>query len=249
MNGHFKGRIPARRSWSTRFAAAVRWLHIYVSLLGFTALVFFAVTGITLNHPDWFGTGNQVVKQYKGEVKKSWVVFQATDETSNSSASASEEEQPSASDNSEQTESATESPDAVKEDRSQEVEKFEIVEFLRQTHRIRGAVSEFRVDDYECLILFKGPGYAADTVIDRESGRYTITETLMGAIAIINDLHKGRDSGPVWFWVIDISALLMIFVSITGIILIFYLKRKRWSGTITAVVGTIVFAALYFWCP
>jgi hypothetical protein len=29
--------------------------------------------------------------------------------------------------------------------------------------------------------------------------------------------------------------------------LIFYIKRKRWSGIITAVVGTIVFVALYYW--
>jgi len=32
----------------------VRWLHTYVSLAGFGALIFFAVTGLTLNHAEWF---------------------------------------------------------------------------------------------------------------------------------------------------------------------------------------------------
>ena len=32
----------------------VRWMHTYVSLIGFGALIFFAVTGLTLNHAEWF---------------------------------------------------------------------------------------------------------------------------------------------------------------------------------------------------
>lgn len=128
-----------------------------------------------------------------------------------------------------------------------QVAKLEVVEQLRSAHKIRGSVSEFRVDDRECVIMFKGPGYAADAYVDRASGKYQLTETVMGAVAVINDLHKGRDTGPVWSVVIDVSSLLMIFVSITGTVLIFYIKRKRWSGIITAVVGTIVFAAFYVW--
>lgn len=31
----------------------LRWLHIYVSMAVFVVFVFFALTGITLNHPEW----------------------------------------------------------------------------------------------------------------------------------------------------------------------------------------------------
>ncbi len=31
-----------------------RWLHIYLSMAGFALLLFFSVTGITLNHTEWF---------------------------------------------------------------------------------------------------------------------------------------------------------------------------------------------------
>ncbi len=120
-----------------------------------------------------------------------------------------------------------------------------MVEYLRSTHGVRGAGSEFRADEYECMVLFKGPAYAADAVIDRETGKYRLSTTVMGAVAVINDLHKGRDTGPVWSWVIDLSAIVMVFISITGFILLFYLRRKRFSGVVTAVVGTIIVAALY----
>lgn len=128
-----------------------------------------------------------------------------------------------------------------------QVAKLEVVERLRAKHKLRGSVTEFRVLEDECEIRFKGPGYDADAIVNRATGKYQGTETTLGPVAVINDLHKGRDSGPIWSIVIDVSALLMIFVSITGTILIFYIKRKRRSGIITAVAGTILFALLYVW--
>jgi hypothetical protein len=219
-----KPAVPKGKTLSTQFAAAVRWLHIYVSLLGFTALVFFSITGITLNHPTWFGIDAVRSTEHKGTMNKDWL-------------------------NLPQPVSAVTQPaeDGGEIDYSTQVAKLEVVEHFRNAHKIRGAVGEFRVDERECTVIFKGPGYAADAYVDRASGDYQMTETVMGAVAVINDLHKGRDTGPVWSVVIDGTALLTIFVSITGIILIFYIKRKRWSGIITAVVGTIALVVLYAW--
>ena len=76
-----------------------------------------------------------------------------------------------------------------------QVAKLEVVEHLRKTHAMRGALAEFRVDDSECSVSFKGPAYSADAFIDRESGHYTLTELDHGLIALMNDLHKGRDTG------------------------------------------------------
>ena len=95
------------------------------------------------------------------------------------------------------------------------------------------------------MIAFKGPGYAADAFVDRESGHYRLTETYHGFIAVINDLHKGRDTGPVWSVLIDISAVLMTLISLTGLVLLFYLKLRRIPGLIVALAGTIIALALY----
>ncbi len=220
---------PARK-WSTWFAVTVRWLHIYMSLLGFTALIFFSITGITLNHPTWFSTEAQHVTANQGTMPVAWLRLPPN--------------------------TAAQAPDnppgdeSLEVDHAREVDKLAVVEQLRKVHGIRGAVSEFRVDEQECMVLFKGPGYAADIYVNRADGTYTATQTAMGAVAIINDLHKGRDSGLGWSILIDVTALVMLMISITGIVLIFYIKRRRWSGTLTAVFGTILLVIVYLvWVP
>ena len=49
--------------------ALVRWLHIYVSVLGFLALLFFALTGFTLNHAEWLCRGQEQVREMQGSIE------------------------------------------------------------------------------------------------------------------------------------------------------------------------------------
>ena len=66
----------------------------------------------------------------------------------------------------------------------------------------------------------------------------------------MNDLHKGRDSGRVWLWIIDLSAVLMTLVSLSGMVLIWFVKRRRFSGLILAGVGAVACYLIYlFWIP
>ena len=125
------------------------------------------------------------------------------------------------------------------------VAKLEIVEHLRRVHGVKGFVTEFRIEDDQCTVAFKGPGYTSDAVIDRVTGAYELNETRMGFIAIINDLHKGRDSGSRWSLVIDVSAILMVLVSVTGGVLLLFFKRRRATGLLTAVVGAAICYAIY----
>ena len=173
-------------------------------MASFGILFFFAVTGLTLNHTDWFGEV-QKVSQQKGSLNPAWLTAPA---------------------------------------------KLEIVEFLRGSHGIRGALSDFRIEDAQCAVSFKGPGYTADVLIDRSTGSFELTETRMGFIAVINDLHKGRDSGKAWAWMIDLSAVLMILVSISGLALILFLQKRLVTGLITAAVGGAFCYLMYVkWVP
>lgn len=202
------------------------WLHIYVSMFGLAAVLFFSVTGITLNHPDWFFGNTERQTQAEGQVDVKWLHVSAPPAAAESSESATEP------------------------DRSKEVAKLEVVEHLRKTHAIRGALADFRVDEAECAVSFKGPGYAADAFIDRESGHYNLTQTFHGFVAVINDLHKGRDTGPVWSVVIDVSAVVLTIISLTGLILIFFLKLRRRPGLVVSLVGAAVIAAIgLLWAP
>ena len=182
-------------------ANGTRWLHIYLSMASFAIVFFFAITGITLNHPDRFG-GEQKTSQAKGQMDKAWMSAPAAHRSS-------------------------------------------IVDSLRRTHGVRGANTDFRVEDNQCTVSFKGPGYTADAFIDRASGAYELTITSMGWIAVWNDLHKGRDTGPVWAWVIDLSAVLLVLVSVTGAGLLWFVHKRRVSGYFAAIAGTIASWVLY----
>jgi hypothetical protein len=203
---------PHRRKtseWKRRTAIVGRWLHIYLSMVSFAILLFFAVTGITLNHQDAFG-GSARTRQFRGKVEQKWV--KATD--------------------------------------SKDVAKLEIVEFLRRKHNVRSALSDFRVDDSQCSVSFKGPGYSADVFIERETGNYELTETRQGLVAVVNDLHKGRDTGSAWAVIIDVSAALMVLVSLTGLVLIFFLQRRRASGLMAVGIGAALCYLVYLiWVP
>ena len=193
--------------WKRRCAALFRWLHIYVSMASFGILFFFAVTGFTLNHADWFFGDRAATTQQRGTLDRKWV----TPGDANA------------------------------------VAKLEVVEHLRRVHGVKGLVAEFRLEDAQCAVAFKGPGYAADAVIDRATGAYELSETRMGFVAIINDLHKGRDTGRGWSWVVDASAVLMVIVSLTGMVLIYFVKRRFVSGLLLAASGALASVAAYVW--
>ncbi len=119
---------------------------------------------------------------------------------------------------------------------------------LREKNNIKAAFTDFRIDEGQLSVSFKGPGYAADVCIDRSTGAYDITKTMAGFVGIINDLHKGRDTGSVWSVVIDISAILMTVVSLTGFLLLLYIKRKRLSGLLVATAGLLLAYLIYALC-
>lgn len=128
------------------------------------------------------------------------------------------------------------------------VKKDELVNYFRRTYRTRGELSDFHVDGDQCEVLFKGPGYEADATIERQTGKYDLTVSPFSLVALLNDLHKGRDAGRRWSAVIDFSAVLMTLVSLTGLTLIFFLQKRRISGLVLVVVGAILAYLIYsFW--
>jgi hypothetical protein len=195
-----KARAPIPLSVRVRKQTAIvsRWLHIYLSMASFAVILFFAVTGLTLNHAEsWAGKPHTAERT--GTMPHEWL-------------------RPA----------------------SGEVKQLEIAERLREAEKLHGAVSDFRVDDQQVTVSFKASGYAADAFIDRDSNRYDLTITSNGLMSVMNDLHKGRDSGKAWGWVIDASAVLLTLVSLTGLLLLFFVYKRRTSGLILAAIGALV---------
>jgi hypothetical protein len=191
-------------SWNRKTAMLVRWLHIYLSMVSFALIFFFAVTGLTLNHAERF-TGKVSTVEVSGALNPAWV----------------------------------RDPDTLK------VDKLSVVEYLRKTHGISAAQSDFRIDDEQVGVSFKGPGFAADAFVDRATGKYQLTKTSAGFIGLINDLHKGRDTGHAWSVFIDVAAVLLSVVSLTGLLLLLFLKKRRASGLWIAAAGLALALLVY----
>ncbi len=68
--------IPARsrgrRRLRGRIYAVLRWLHVYISMLSFLVILFFAITGVTLNHPEWTFGATETLEEETGALSPAW---------------------------------------------------------------------------------------------------------------------------------------------------------------------------------
>ncbi|PHX04275.1 PepSY-associated TM helix domain-containing protein [Vibrio splendidus] len=199
----------AVQSWARR-------LHVYISMALLFVVLFFSVTGITLNRPELFESSQPNIQRSTLELPTSLFTIQ---------------------------------DGRLKADES----AFET--FLFEEANLSGVPSGLdiyaEIEDGELLIGevsmdFKGPGYNASVFVDVTSEMVEVETTNYGAIALLNDLHKGRNSGEVWKWFIDITALLMIFFVLTGVCLLLPKKKTLNTSIKWMVFGSAISLAIYF---
>ncbi|MGF1681573.1 PepSY-associated TM helix domain-containing protein [Photobacterium minamisatsumaniensis] len=197
-----------------------RRLHIYISMALLLVVLFFSVTGITLNRPELFVKSQPTVESITLEVPVKLL-------NSGRSAYVPDEQQ--------------------------------LLQYLKQQADISGTPSSMEVftevEDGELFegevsLNYKGPGFNATVFIDLTTREVEIEKSYYGAVAVLNDLHKGRNSGEVWKWFIDITALLMVFFVLTGVCLLIP-KRKTFSTSIkwTAFGSAVTLLIFFFAVP
>jgi len=71
------------------------------------------------------------------------------------------------------------------------------------------------------------PGGEAWLRIDRGDGRIEFEDTDRGLIAQLNDLHKGRNTGPAWRLFIDVFAASCLLFAITGLLILKHHAAQR----------------------
>ena len=193
------------RSRSTK-ASVQRWariLHAYSSMICLLIVLFFSVTGLTLNHPNWTLGG------HTSQVKEAGTLPPASVNGTN-------------------------------------VDWLAVAEYLRSTYSLRGEVSDHQASGGLGTITFKGPGYLAAGSFQLATRAYTLEIESQGYVGVLNDLHKGRDTRSSWKWLIDASAILLTFISLSGFVLQLVLKARRRSALWSALGGTLVLGLLAY---
>ena len=107
---------------------------------------------------------------------------------------------------------------------------------LKQSVRVSDA--EWSAD--ELYIALPRPGGDGWLSIDLDSGDLLYESTNRGWIAYLNDLHKGRHSGVVWSWFIDIFAGTCVVFSVTGLWLLLRQSKMRLSTWPITLAGLVI---------
>lgn len=109
---------------------------------------------------------------------------------------------------------------------------------------------EWEKEDALVMLDYPLPAGFAYAELDFTTGELNLDYQTGGFLSLIGDLHKGRYTGEVWSWVIDISAILMIIFAITGMIILFQNRKKRLAGIWITVLGIATPLVIYLcWVP
>jgi uncharacterized protein len=193
------GRSHRRRSGGVdkgAFYRLCRMLHAYLSAFAFLALMFFAITGITLNHPEWFPTSG-------GEVPPSTVRLP---------------------------------PETVRAALAAKDPPRALAQAVAENAKVSGAYHSGDLIDQDALLRWEGVRGSSEAEVNLATGEAKITGQRAPTFTLLGDLHKAKNSGAPWKWVIDLSGAIIAALSIIGYVLFFSLRfRLRTSLILTAL--------------
>lgn len=92
----------------------------------------------------------------------------------------------------------------------------------------------------EIYLSLPRPGGDGWVSIDRETGEVLSEKSSRGAVSYLNDLHKGRNTGPAWSWFIDIFAVASLVFALTGLVLLWLHAHRRPSTWPLVGLGLLI---------
>lgn len=181
------------------FYRHARYVHGWLSAFAFLVLIFFSITGLFLNHPNWFEPAK-------------------TEESTKITLPAS----------------------ILERIKQQENPSNTILDYVRQNQSVVGRYQSSEVIDNEVMIHLESPAGATDIWVTLDNGQAEITQKPASTISLINDLHRGKNSGTAWSLLIDISAILIVALSLAGFILFLSIKTRLVTHLVLTATSLIV---------
>jgi hypothetical protein len=120
-----------------------------------------------------------------------------------------------------------------------------IAPWLKGHLNISTPLSNYREDDQQIQATFAAPGRRTVVTIDRRAHNGQVESETRGLLGKLDDLHKGFDSGPVWYWIIDLTAVLLTISALSGMMTLAGLRNRRATGFLWGGLGLVTLAAIY----
>ena len=112
----------------------------------------------------------------------------------------------------------------------------DILQYVRSKQDLVGRYKSSEVMDGEVMIHLESPAGSSDVWVTLDTGEAEITTKPASTVSLLNELHRGKNASTAWSWMIDISAVLILLLSIAGYILFLSIKTRLVTHlTLTAV--------------
>ncbi|WP_436915922.1 PepSY-associated TM helix domain-containing protein [Acinetobacter gandensis] len=187
------------------FYRHARYVHGWLSAFAFLILMFFALTGLFLNNPNWFESAKD-----------------------------------------ENTVTVSMTPDLLAKVKGQENPSTDILNFVRAEHTLVGRFQSSEVLDGEVMIRLESPAGSTDVWAMLDTGEIEVSSKPASTVSLINDLHRGKNAGTAWSWLIDISAITILILSIAGFILFLSIKSRLLTHLLLTAASLAVLI-LFIW--
>jgi hypothetical protein len=188
------------------FYRLCRMLHAYLSAFAFLALIFFSITGLLLDHPDW-------LQKPAREAELKLTVPPAV------LAQAARAKDPNAA----------------------------LAAAVARMTPLVGAYRSGEAEDGQANLRFQGVKGASTILLDLKTGQADVTVEHATALTVIGDLHRGKNASVPWRAVIDVSAILVLALSVIGYVLFFSLRFRLRTSLILTAVSLAVLIGIFVW--
>ena len=120
-----------------------------------------------------------------------------------------------------------------------------VEECVRQKLELQSPPTDYHADPDQIQITFAVPGGRTLVTIDRANGNAEVEKETRGFWGKLGDLHKGFDAGKVWYWTIDVAAMMLIVSSLTGMVTLIALRARRRTGFALCALSVLSVLAIY----
>jgi uncharacterized protein len=114
----------------------------------------------------------------------------------------------------------------------------DLAALLKERKLVQGVYASGDIDEDMALLRFEGVTGNTSVSLDLTSGEADIAYRKATALTVLNDLHRGKNAGTAWKWLIDISAGIFLLLSLVGYIL-FFSMRHRLPQVLLLTLGSV----------
>lgn len=112
---------------------------------------------------------------------------------------------------------------------------------------LAGSYRSGEVDDGQAELRFEGVKGSSTVAVDLASGRTDVTVEHPTALTVVGDLHRGKNASLAWRAVIDLSAILVLALSLIGYVLFFSLRFRLRTSLILTAASLGLMVAVFAW--